>query len=84
MFPREINVHFCFSVEIILKKKKRPRKGANTYNLGDESGAFQMAGNLADGLARGKSTRLNSHSTTTFDLPKVSTAKQASAYNEAI
>lgn len=51
MFPREINVHFCFSDEIIFLKK-RPRKGANTHTLGNKSGASHMAGNMADGPAR--------------------------------
>lgn len=48
MFPIEkLDVHFCFSVEIIFEK--RPRKGANTYTLGIKSGAFHMAGTWFNG-----------------------------------
>lgn len=81
MFPREINVHFCFSVEIIFLKN-RPRKGANTYTLGIKSGAFRMAGNLANGPARVNPRGLSSRSAATPDPCKVTLAKQAGASDE--
>ena len=74
MFPREINVHFCFSVEIFFFKK-RPRKGANTYTLGNKSGAYHMAGNPANGPARVNPRGQRSRSTAIPGPCKVALAK---------
>ena len=81
MFPREINVHFCFSDEIIFLKK-RPRNSANTYTLGNKSGAFHMAGNLANRPARVNPRGPSSRSTATPGPCKVALAKQAGASDE--